>query len=121
MLRSSLPPAARRWGWHSGAIFSRCRGSRCSNRCPTVPASNSLWLRVSSPVPTSATERWHLPNIWHRPRLRASSEPTEWNLTEGEARPRGELTGLYYRAERALQQLANPNLHDIPSNLNFHI
>src|SRR5262245_23623656 len=28
---------------------------------------------------------------------------------------------LYYRAERALQQLANPNLHDIPSNLNFHI
>jgi hypothetical protein len=28
---------------------------------------------------------------------------------------------LYYRTERALKQLTNPNLHDIPTNLTFHV
>jgi hypothetical protein len=30
-------------------------------------------------------------------------------------------TDLYFRVDKLLNQLANPNLHDIPSNLSFHI
>jgi hypothetical protein len=28
---------------------------------------------------------------------------------------------LYFRVDKLLSQLANPNLHDIPTNLSFHI
>src|ERR1700733_14346263 len=33
----------------------------------------------------------------------------------------GASTDLYFRVDKLLNQLANPNLHDIPSNLSFHI
>ena len=33
----------------------------------------------------------------------------------------GTSSELYFRVDKLLSQLANPNLHDIPSNLSFHI
>jgi hypothetical protein len=33
----------------------------------------------------------------------------------------GTSSEFYFRVEKLLQQLANPNLHDIPSNLQIHV
>ena len=33
----------------------------------------------------------------------------------------GTSSELYFRVDKLLQQLANPNLHDIPSNLQIHV
>jgi hypothetical protein len=33
----------------------------------------------------------------------------------------GTSSELYFRVDKLLQQLANPNLHDIPTNLSFHV
>jgi hypothetical protein len=33
----------------------------------------------------------------------------------------GTSSDLYFRVDKLPQQLANPNLHDIPTNLSFHI
>ena len=33
----------------------------------------------------------------------------------------GTSSELYFRVDKLLNQLANPNLHDIPSNLQIHV
>jgi hypothetical protein len=44
-----------------------------------------------------------------------------WSSCAISARTWGASSELYFRVDKLLNQLANPNLHDLPSNLQIHV